>query len=83
MPTAQVRDIAIQKREGDLVAGTFGRGVYILDDYTALRELTPQALAERARLYPMRDAYQFNELDQMEAAWGNTAYAEPALRRAA
>ena len=66
-----MRDIAIHKREGDLVAGTFGRGVFILDDYTALRDVTPQALAERARLYPVRDAYQYNELGQFEATWGN------------
>src|ERR1035438_9768193 len=37
MPTIQVRDLAIQKRENDLVVGTFGRGIYILDDYSALR----------------------------------------------
>ena len=74
VPTSQVRDIAIQKREGDLVAGTFGRGVFILDDYTALRDVTPQALGDRARLYPMRDAYQYNELGQFEASWGNTTY---------
>ncbi len=77
VPTTQVRDIAIQKREGDLVAGTFGRGVYILDDYTPLRDITPQALAERANLYPLRDAYEYNELNQMEASWGNTAAPNP------
>jgi photosystem II stability/assembly factor-like uncharacterized protein len=77
VPATQVRDVAIQRREGDLVAGTFGRGVFILDDYTALREMTPQSLAEKARLYPLRDAYQFNELNQMEASWGNTAAANP------
>jgi len=77
VPTTQVRDIAIQKREGDLVAGTFGRGVFILDDYTALRDVTPQGLAEPARLYPMRDAYQYNELNQAEAAWGNTTSQNP------
>jgi photosystem II stability/assembly factor-like uncharacterized protein len=77
VPTAQVRDIAIQKRDGDLVAGTFGRGVFILDDYTALRDVTAQGLAERARLYPMRDAYQYNELGQFEATWGNTTYQNP------
>jgi photosystem II stability/assembly factor-like uncharacterized protein len=77
VPTAQVRDVAIQKRENDLVAGTFGRGVFILDDYTALRDLSPDGLAERARLYPLRDAFQFNELGQMEAAWGNTTYQNP------
>jgi photosystem II stability/assembly factor-like uncharacterized protein len=77
VPNVQVRDVAIQKRDGDLVAGTFGRGVYVLDDYTALRDLSTEGLAERAHLYPMRDAYQFNELNQMEATWGNTAYPNP------
>ena len=33
-PTISVRDIEIQRREDDLVVGTFGRGIYILDDYT-------------------------------------------------
>ena len=77
VPNVQVRDIAIQQRDGDLVAGTFGRGVYILDDYTPLRDVSPQGLAERARLYPMRDAFQYNELNQMEASWGNTTYDNP------
>ena len=62
MPPAQVRDIAVQKRETDLVLATFGRGFYILDDYSPLREITPQALAEEARLFPLRDAYLFNPL---------------------
>ncbi len=37
LPTIAVRDLAIQKRENDLVVGTFGRGFYVLDDYTPLR----------------------------------------------
>ncbi|MBA3888237.1 MAG: hypothetical protein H0X67_21310, partial [Acidobacteria bacterium] len=60
MPSIQVRDMAVQKRENDLVLGTFGRGVFVLDDYTPLREITPQALAEETRLFPLRDAYLFN-----------------------
>jgi hypothetical protein len=59
-PSMQARDIHIQKRETDLVIATFGRGFYILDDYSALREITPQSLAEEARLYPLRHAYSFN-----------------------
>ena len=43
-----MRDLAIQKRENDLVVGTFGRGIYILDDYTPLRAVEPELL-ERAR----------------------------------
>ena len=62
MPTIQVRDMAVQKRENDLVLGTFGRGFYVLDDYSALREITTQTLAEDARLFPLRDAYLFNPI---------------------
>ena len=62
MPTIQVRDMAVQKRENDLVLGTFGRGFYVLDDYSPLREITPQTLAEDARLFPLRDAYLFNPI---------------------
>jgi hypothetical protein len=60
MPSIQVRDMTVQRRENDLVIATFGRGFYILDDYSALRELTPQALAEEARLFPLRDAYAYS-----------------------
>ena len=77
VPTSQVRDITIHRRDGDLVAGTFGRGVFILDDYAALRDVTPESLGEKERLYPARDAYQYNELTQMEATWGNTTYQNP------
>jgi photosystem II stability/assembly factor-like uncharacterized protein len=67
MPLTQVRDMTVQKRENDLVLGTFGRGFYILDDYSALREISPAALNEEARLFPLRDAYLFNLLDQAPA----------------
>jgi hypothetical protein len=59
MPTIQVRDMAVQKRETDLVLGTFGRGFYVLDDYSPLREISAATLAEDARLFPLRDAYLF------------------------
>jgi hypothetical protein len=59
-PVMQVRDMAVQRRENDLVLGTFGRGFYVLDDYTPLREITPQALSESARLFTLRDAYLFS-----------------------
>ena len=77
MPTTQVRDIAFQQRDDDLVAGSFGRGVFILDDYTPLREMTPQTLGEEAHLFPLRDAYQFNELNQLEASWGDMSAPNP------
>ncbi|MDQ3171318.1 MAG: glycosyl hydrolase [Acidobacteriota bacterium] len=59
-PYMQIRDMQIQRRENDIVLGTFGRGFWILDDYSPLREMTPAALAEDARLYPLRDAYRFD-----------------------
>lgn len=53
LPPIAVRDIAIQKRENDLVLATFGRGFYILDDYTPLRRATPQLLQSDAVLFPL------------------------------
>ncbi len=60
LPTIQIRDIAVQRRESDLVLGTFGRGFYVLDDYSALREMTFEGLAEETRLFPLRDTYVFS-----------------------
>ncbi|MEW5982348.1 MAG: glycosyl hydrolase [Acidobacteriota bacterium] len=60
MPVIQVRDMTVQKRETDLVVATFGRSFYILDDYSALREITPATLAEEARLFPLRHAYSYS-----------------------
>ncbi len=57
LPTTQVRDMQVQKRENDLVLGTFGRSFFILDDYSPLRQITPEALAEEARLYPVKNPW--------------------------
>lgn len=59
MPTIAVRDLAIQKRENDLVVGTFGRGFYVLDDYSALRGLSEERLGETALLFSVRAAWMF------------------------
>ncbi len=56
LPTIAVRDIAIQERESDLVLGTFGRGFYVLDDYSALRSIENSKPSEKAILYPIREA---------------------------
>lgn len=50
MPTISTRDVVIQRDEGDLVAGTFGRGIYILDDYSPLRSLDEDAFERDALL---------------------------------
>ncbi len=59
LPPAQIRDMTVQRRETDLVLATFGRGFYILDDYSPLREMAPGSLAADAHLFQLRDAYQF------------------------
>jgi photosystem II stability/assembly factor-like uncharacterized protein len=59
LPTIAVRDIAVQRRMNDLVVGTFGRGIYILDDYSPLRRVTKEQLARPASLLPAREAYQY------------------------
>ncbi len=56
LPTIAVRDLCIQKRENDLVVGTFGRGIYILDDYSPLRKLSRQVLRREASLFAVKDA---------------------------
>ena len=56
LPTIAVRDLCIQKQMNDLVVGTFGRGIYVLDDYTPLRRLTAQKLEHDVVLFPVREA---------------------------
>jgi photosystem II stability/assembly factor-like uncharacterized protein len=53
-PTIAVRDLAIQRRENDLVVGTFGRGMYVLDDYTPLRAATAADFEKEAHVFPAR-----------------------------
>jgi photosystem II stability/assembly factor-like uncharacterized protein len=59
MPTIQVRDLAIQQRENDLVAATFGRGFYVLDDYSPLRDISDAALQQQGLLFPVKPAFTF------------------------
>ena len=68
MPTIAVRDLAIQEREGDLVVGTFGRGFYVLDDYTPLRQVTTETLESDLALFPVRDPWLY--VEQTPIGWG-------------
>ncbi|WP_111684459.1 glycosyl hydrolase [Winogradskyella tangerina] len=56
LPTIAVRDIAIQERENDLVLGTFGRGFYVMDDYSVLRDIENSEPKDEAKIYPVRTA---------------------------
>ncbi|MCX7908930.1 MAG: glycosyl hydrolase [Ignavibacteria bacterium] len=63
-PTIAVRDLEIQRKENDLVVGTFGRGIYILDDITFMRNLNDSTLLEKeAIIFPIKPALIYNEDD--------------------
>ncbi|WP_298238235.1 glycosyl hydrolase [uncultured Algibacter sp.] len=55
LPTIAVRDIAIQERENDLVLGTFGRGFYVLDDYSVLRAIENSNNTFEPTIFSIRD----------------------------
>jgi photosystem II stability/assembly factor-like uncharacterized protein len=59
MPAIGVMDLRIQHNENDLVVSTYGRGVYILDDYSPLRFLSNETLQKEAFLFPIKDALMF------------------------
>lgn len=60
LPTIAVRDLEIQRRENDLVIASFGRGIYILDDYTALRTKESE-MNDAATLFPVKDTWLYIE----------------------
>jgi hypothetical protein len=57
LPTIAVRDLCVQRAMNDLVVATFGRGFYVLDDYSPLRAAAPEALAKPTALFPVRDGF--------------------------
>jgi len=59
LPTTMVRDLAIQKQMDDLVIGTFGRSIYVLDDYSPLRVATPEMLQKESAIFPVRKALEY------------------------
>jgi len=61
LPTIPVRDMVLQAREGDLVIATFGRGFYVLDDLTALRQSNAQSVEQAAALFPVKDSLLYIE----------------------
>ena len=57
LPTTAIRDLDIQERENDLALATFGRGFYILDNYSPLRNVDEPTLEnENYKLFPVKDA---------------------------
>ena len=81
LPTICVRDMAIQKRENDLVLGTFGRGFYILDDYSSLRNMTKETLDQEAMIFPIKKSLEYIESNPLGlkgvGSQGASMYAAP------
>jgi len=67
VPTISFRDLEIQERESDLVGGSFGRGIFILDDYSPLREISEQALRSEALLFPVKKALSYIPLRPIDS----------------
>ncbi|HXZ60198.1 MAG TPA: hypothetical protein VEG26_08420 [Steroidobacteraceae bacterium] len=63
IPAVAVRDVAVQRRDSDLVLATHGRGIWIIDDITPLRQLTPQLLAQDMTFVSARPVQQRIEAD--------------------
>ncbi len=77
LPTISFRDLEIQTRENDLVAASFGRSFYVLDDYSLLRHATEETLAEDLHLFPVRRAFwyvQENILGGKKGYQGDSLY---------
>jgi photosystem II stability/assembly factor-like uncharacterized protein len=60
LPTVPVHDIKIHARENDLVIGTHGRGIFIIDDITPLERLAEADRAQNTYLFPVKPAMLFN-----------------------
>ena len=59
LPTARVDEVLVHPREHDLILATHSRAVWIMDDVSALQQLTPQAQGQQSVLFPVRDAVQW------------------------
>lgn len=73
LPAVAVHDIQIHPRERDLVIGTHGRSIYILDDITGLEQLTPETMAKPAVLLQPRPATGFYLVDR-GGMWGDDEF---------
>jgi len=76
VPTISFRDLAIQRRENDLVGASFGRGFFIFDDYSVLRQVSEAKLRQEGALFSTRDAWWY-EPRNLVSSQGAAHYAAP------
>jgi len=82
VPTISFRDLAIHKRENDLVGASFGRGFFVLDDYSALRTVSDQQLQAEATLFSVRKTWWYVQRPQLsfgdkKGSQGDAHYVAP------
>ena len=75
-PTISFRDVTIQRRENDLVGASFGRGFFILDDYSPLREITEENAEQVAMLFKPRKAWMYRGRNRLGSLGTATYRAE-------
>lgn len=81
VPTVSFRDLEIQQRESDLVGASFGRSFYVLDDYSLLRDATPELFADNdLHIFPVRRSFWYvrnNDLGGLKGYQGDSLYNAP------
>jgi photosystem II stability/assembly factor-like uncharacterized protein len=76
LPQAPVSGIVVQEHFSDLVISTYGRGFWIMDDITPLRQLTPEVLAANAHLFALRPAYRFRPITAPSSTYDDPTVGE-------
>jgi photosystem II stability/assembly factor-like uncharacterized protein len=77
VPTISFRDLAIQRRENDLVGASFGRSFFVLDDYSPLRWVTEEQLQQEATLFPTRKSWWYIPRRNDQGSQGAAHYVAP------
>ncbi len=77
VPTIPIRDLEIHEEEDDLVAASFGRGFYIVDDYSPIREYSSQIDGQLAHLFSVKSTYQYIVAAPEKTATGHNFFTSP------
>ncbi|MCE7996450.1 MAG: glycosyl hydrolase [Roseivirga sp.] len=77
IPTIPIRDLEIHQGDNDLIAASFGRGFFIMDDYAYLREASAEVNGKAAHLFAVGDALQFVQQSPDSYAMGHSFYTSP------
>ena len=77
IPTISIRDLEIHKEENDLVAASFGRGFYVLEDYSPIRSFNQEVFNRDFHLFPVKKALLFIEKNPDGNSLGHAFYTSP------